>query len=213
MGKGQDSKATIMEAAIRLVGAKGLDKVSFRQIAEESGYSQGGVMRYFQHKESLVIELFEYVQGLMVSLIQERINIHDSAHIRLLKHFQTQAEFAHYKRIYVHIYLAVIQRSIHVPEIMTYMEELTKKVHRGYADYLLAAEREGDYKIQGKEMEIAHALHSYFVGLVVSMIHRQQLTPEKLMNAFNDLLILKVGYQGSITSLKLIKENSIQTGR
>ena len=56
-GQGAERREEILDAALKLVSAKGLQTVSTRQIAEAAGISQPALYAYFATKDDLIAEL------------------------------------------------------------------------------------------------------------------------------------------------------------
>ena len=55
----QDRRATIVDAAVAVIAARGVDQARLGDIAEEAGVSLGLVQHYFRHRERLVAEAFQ----------------------------------------------------------------------------------------------------------------------------------------------------------
>jgi AcrR family transcriptional regulator len=55
----QDRRATIIDAAVAVIAARGVGQARLGDIAEEAGVSLGLVQHYFRHRERLVVEAFE----------------------------------------------------------------------------------------------------------------------------------------------------------
>lgn len=53
----ENKKNKILDAAYRVSMSKPMDKVSMRDIISESGFSQGGIYRYFSNIDDILIEL------------------------------------------------------------------------------------------------------------------------------------------------------------
>ena len=53
------AKREILRAALKLFGSRGLDGVSIRDIARESGYTNPALYKHFGSKEELALHLFE----------------------------------------------------------------------------------------------------------------------------------------------------------
>lgn len=52
------TKDTLMQAAVRLFAAKGIDGTTTREIAAAAGVTEGAIYRHFVGKEALVAEIF-----------------------------------------------------------------------------------------------------------------------------------------------------------
>jgi AcrR family transcriptional regulator len=76
-------KTEIIEAFLRIVAEKGLGKATVREIAAEAGCSHGMVRHYFGNKDSMVLEVLDYVIAEYKSNFQIRISQHKTAVDRL----------------------------------------------------------------------------------------------------------------------------------
>ena len=61
-GKAEQTRAGIVEAALRLFGAGGYDATTMRAIADEAGVSLGSTYYYFSGKEELVQAFYDQIQ-------------------------------------------------------------------------------------------------------------------------------------------------------
>ncbi|WP_077624081.1 TetR/AcrR family transcriptional regulator [Sediminibacillus massiliensis] len=68
-----DKKIKIMESAIKHFSRKGYFSTSMQEIAEDCRISKGSLYKYFDSKEDLLIQLFEYNHGKM---FERARNIH-----------------------------------------------------------------------------------------------------------------------------------------
>lgn len=53
------SKEYIVELALKVIGEKGLEKATLREIAKEGGVSTGAIYHYFKNKEELLYEVMD----------------------------------------------------------------------------------------------------------------------------------------------------------
>ncbi len=56
--KGADRRARILDAAITIIGSRGLAQLSMRALAQEAGMPLGAIGYYFDDKEQLIAEAF-----------------------------------------------------------------------------------------------------------------------------------------------------------
>jgi AcrR family transcriptional regulator len=54
-----ETRQQILEACERLIQSKGLTRVTTKEIARETGLSEGALYRHFDHKEDLFLAVFE----------------------------------------------------------------------------------------------------------------------------------------------------------
>lgn len=58
MGKGEETRKEILDAALSLVSVEGLEPVSIGKLAHEVGMSKSGLFAHFRSKEELQVSLF-----------------------------------------------------------------------------------------------------------------------------------------------------------
>jgi AcrR family transcriptional regulator len=58
--KGADRRARILDAAIAIIGSRGLAQLSMRALAQEAGMPLGAIGYYFDDKEQLIAEAFQW---------------------------------------------------------------------------------------------------------------------------------------------------------
>jgi TetR/AcrR family transcriptional regulator, regulator of biofilm formation and stress response len=56
--KGADRRARLLDAAITIIGSRGLAQLSMRALAEEAGMPLGAIGYYFEDKQQLIAEAF-----------------------------------------------------------------------------------------------------------------------------------------------------------
>jgi AcrR family transcriptional regulator len=61
--KAQDSKSEILQAALDLIRRSGAPSLTIDAVAEEAGFSKGGVLYNFPTKDALITGMVEYLAG------------------------------------------------------------------------------------------------------------------------------------------------------
>ncbi len=59
MGKGEDTKAAIVDQALNLVSTVGLEKLTIGALASATGMSKSGLFAHFDSKEQLQLQVLE----------------------------------------------------------------------------------------------------------------------------------------------------------
>lgn len=55
-------KQEILQLSINLIGKEGLSSVSFRKLANASGYTVGSIQNFFKSQENFYIEIMDYIE-------------------------------------------------------------------------------------------------------------------------------------------------------
>lgn len=72
-GRGEQTRARIVEAALRLFDERGYRRTTMRAVAAEAGVSLGSAYYYFDSKEQLVQGFYDRVQGLHLAETHRRL--------------------------------------------------------------------------------------------------------------------------------------------
>jgi len=68
----RDGKKKIIQAAQRLIAARGVEKTSMRDIAEEAGITTGAIYYYYKSKEDLLYDVMDYAMAITVNIMEKR---------------------------------------------------------------------------------------------------------------------------------------------
>ena len=55
-------KQEILQLSINLIGKEGLSSVSFRKLANASGYTVGSIQNFFKTQENFYVEIMDYIE-------------------------------------------------------------------------------------------------------------------------------------------------------
>lgn len=55
-------KQEILQLSINLIGKEGLSSVSFRKLANSSGYTVGSIQNFFKSQENFYVEIMDYIE-------------------------------------------------------------------------------------------------------------------------------------------------------
>jgi AcrR family transcriptional regulator len=72
-GKGEETRARILDSALDLFRRDGFDQTTMREIAAEAGVSLGNAYYYFASKEALVMAFYERASEEMAPAIEEAL--------------------------------------------------------------------------------------------------------------------------------------------
>ena len=69
--KSEETRARILEAALRVFREHGFERATMREIAVAAGVALGAAYYYFDSKESIVMAFYQQAQGEMQPLLEE----------------------------------------------------------------------------------------------------------------------------------------------
>lgn len=76
-------KQEILQLSINLIGKEGLSSISFRKIANASGYTVGSIQNFFKSQENFYVEIMDYIEFCAIrraeklELFQHGISLND----------------------------------------------------------------------------------------------------------------------------------------
>jgi AcrR family transcriptional regulator len=95
----EERYAAILQAALRIFAAKGLQEATMDEIAQAAGLGKGTIYYYFSSKDALIEELLcsladQYFQNLLEGTdnLEDPLAIAESIVTNLLEHYQRQPE-------------------------------------------------------------------------------------------------------------------------
>ncbi|MGB3052166.1 MAG: TetR/AcrR family transcriptional regulator [Polyangiales bacterium] len=69
MGKGEETKAAIVEEALELVSTVGLEKLTIGALANATGMSKSGLFAHFRSKEQLQLQVLEHARQRFIDIV------------------------------------------------------------------------------------------------------------------------------------------------
>ena len=69
MGKGEETKAAIVDEALELVSTVGLEKLTIGALASATGMSKSGLFAHFRSKEQLQLQVLEEARQRFVDIV------------------------------------------------------------------------------------------------------------------------------------------------
>jgi TetR/AcrR family acrAB operon transcriptional repressor len=168
--KGEQTRAKIAAAGIRLFAKRGYADTSLEAVAKACGLSQGAFFYHFKTKSELVAEILATITRHNRAHVEALGRRHDDAKTRLLRHFEGNIRWAIEAPEEAQVILFLYYLACTHPEFRrTYREVRASAVER-IEDCLRAAGREGLLR-KGVEVEAAaKLLHDALVGTFVNLL-------------------------------------------
>jgi AcrR family transcriptional regulator len=99
---------TIQEAALRVIGRKGLSAASMQEIAEEAGIAKGTLYLYFQNQQDLLRKTVEHAFGQLADELNAALEGEGSHLERLERQFRAKTQFLENNVALLRLYAAAI---------------------------------------------------------------------------------------------------------
>jgi TetR/AcrR family fatty acid metabolism transcriptional regulator len=100
-------RGTILAAALRVVGRKGVAGATMQQIADEAGIAKGTIYLYFPSREELIERLVEQAFSGLIDRIQSGLDAPGTLADRLRRLVRAQIEFFEENRQVLSVYMAL----------------------------------------------------------------------------------------------------------
>lgn len=143
----QKKKKIITDALKTCLERDVYSKITVQDIADESGFSKGGVLHYFQTKEDIYLELitdiFTEFEEAHASILEWNIKLEDVAPISAL----VGAEKFILDRSNMRIIINLILYAFEDEKIMTIMQKFVRKLRLFYENLLMSSDRDKKLRI------------------------------------------------------------------
>jgi AcrR family transcriptional regulator len=176
----------LLDAVFRIVAARGLDEVSFRDVAAEAGVSIGTVQHYFPTKDQLLLSAMGHMvaqwvahfDAMPAATVQEEMR--REAHGMLPVDDRSVAGSR--------LWFAFTARSLVSPALGEAHAAFLREIHQHYAERLAAAVDRGELTAKETSLE-AVLLLGLIDGLTMHALLRPgDLTPDLLRRALDRYL-------------------------
>ncbi len=168
-GKGERTKARIVDAALVLFREHGYDATTMRMVAERAGVSLGNAYYYFKSKEVLLQAFYKEMHDAHVAASQEVLSSSNKLHDRLLGVLQARIDVTEpYRR-----FAALLFRQAADPDSPLNPFHEASRATREEAIQLFEVVIEGANVKVPKDLakELPELLWTYSMGIVLFWIH------------------------------------------
>jgi len=131
-----EKRERILNEAISEFAAKGYNAASINTIAKNAGISIGGMYRYFESKEALIMTVLDWGYALLEKALSEIVDMEGDIFYRIEAMLRTSMEYSrNYKEIN-QIYLDVSTEGLSslANRISLKMEGITARLYHNYLD-------------------------------------------------------------------------------
>ena len=173
----------LLDAVFRIVGTRGLDEVSFRDVAAQAGVSIGTVQHYFRTKDQLLLSAMEHMVTQWVAHFDAAPFATVQEEVRREAHGMLPVDDLSVAGS--RLWYAFAARSLVSPELGEAHAAHLREIHRHYAGRLAAAVDGGE--LTGKETALeAVLLLALIDGLTLHALLRPgEITPDLLRRALD----------------------------
>jgi AcrR family transcriptional regulator len=168
--KFKEKKMIIINALMRLLDKDVYSRITVQSIADEAGFSKGGILHYFHTKEDIYLELIDYIftefANAHMSVMEWRSSIDEVASMSAL----VSAENFIMDKRNVKIIINLLLYSFEEKKIQTIIKKYIK-MHREFYEGIIQKNREvanSQIKPELSRMNLARVIQSivFFIGVL-----------------------------------------------
>ena len=164
-----EKQVHMVRSAYRLMGERGVHRVSLQDIAEAAGVSKGLVPYYFKTKENLVLATMRWVLHQVAERIRQSMAGAETAEERLLAMLDVIfAEPEANRRFYV-VYLDLVEYAAREHRFGQLSATFREVVNALYAEVIRAGVAEGTFKVEDVD-EAAAGMRALIEGVFVQWL-------------------------------------------
>ncbi|NBD24886.1 TetR/AcrR family transcriptional regulator [Paenibacillus glycinis] len=149
----------ILDAALRLMQAKGFKSVTIKDIAAASDVSEMTVFRHYKTKKGVLeaaVQKYSYTPGLKI--IVEQNVVYDLNHdLKLIA-----ASYLDLMEVNRGIFLIAVQERATMPELIGLIADNTKRLHGVLTDYFLTMQERGKMAVTDASKQAMMFLTMYY---------------------------------------------------
>ena len=182
MAKGQDTKESLVNAAIRLFAESGIHWVSFQQIAKQVGVSQPSLYRHFRDKDDLILACAIKAASDGRILIDSHVNQLASANTQLKEYIDGNFLWVETKRNDAVMILAIYYFANNSIPMRNTFHAINGVSLERLAVRIAAGQREGIWA-KSDPAKSARAIHNLLIGEMIKMAHApEEFTRRERLN-------------------------------
>lgn len=159
-----DRQVDIIRATYRLIGDRGVDRVSLQEVADEAGVSKALLFYYFESKESLILATMRWVLSRVAERIRRGVAAAGTAEEKALAMIDVIFAGPEANRRFYVAYLDLVDHALRLDDFSNLSATFRSIVNALYADVVSLGVREGAFRADDVE-EAATTLRAIVDGL------------------------------------------------
>jgi TetR/AcrR family fatty acid metabolism transcriptional regulator len=166
------SQANLVRAAYRLIGERGVHRVSLEEIAAAAGVSKGLVLYHFKSRENLVLATMEWVLAEVAARIRSAVAAAPTPAGKVEAMVDVIFAGAEANRRFYLTYLDLVGHASRVPRFSTLSTDFRRIVNTAYAGIVEAGVARGVFEVDDVD-EAARVLRALVDGLFVQWLQEE----------------------------------------
>ncbi len=179
MGKGLETKAKIIEAALELFYQKGFHKVSLPEIGKAVGISHAAIYEYFEDKDHLLAECTFASVHAARARIDETIGPNDPAEKKLKAYILANIHTGYNNPSAANQLLSLYFYAMYNPRIREVQHQINVASTARIEGHLIQGNREGAWSVNDPAAR-ARMVHDLLLGEVFKLhLHKEDMEMKK----------------------------------
>jgi len=170
MSKGLETKQKLITAAINLFAEKGIQWVSFQQIASKIGIAQPTLYKYFRDKDDLILACVQHVAMTGRQLIDQNVDPLTSASEQIRSYIEGNLLWVEKHPHDAIILFAIYYFAYNSPPLREILLSINEQSIKRLGVHIAAGEREGIWK-QTDLPKCSRIIHSLLIAEMFKAIH------------------------------------------
>lgn len=164
-----NTRDDLLAAMVRIVSERGLDELTFREVATASGVSIGTVQHHFGGKDEMLLAAFEHVMGLIREMAT-RCDGRGPLVPRLARSLQQLLPLDEERTVESRVCLAFDARAAVEPRLAEVEHRALAEIRDGYASVIATAQQDGWASTDVRPAQAAAGLAALVDGLRLQML-------------------------------------------
>jgi TetR/AcrR family fatty acid metabolism transcriptional regulator len=166
------SQANLVRAAYRLIGERGVHRVSLEEIAAAAGVSKGLVLYHFKSRENLVLATMEWVLTEVAARIRSAVAAARSPASKVEAMVDVIFAGAEANRRFYLTYLDLVEHASRIPRFGRLSTDFRLIVNTAYAGIVEAGVARGEFQVDDVD-EAAGVLRALVDGLFLQWLQEE----------------------------------------
>lgn len=190
MGKGSDTKETILKSALDLTSLFGLEALSIGGLAKAVGMSKSGLFSHFKSKEALQIMVMDYAADNFTLKVIKPAIIEDRGLPRLKKMMELWIDWSvHYMPGGCPFLAAIVEYDDRPGKVRDHIQQLQSQMIASFEKAILLAIEEEQLPAKINIEFLGYQIYSNMIGYhIYSRLLKKEEARDYFLNHFHQLI-------------------------
>jgi AcrR family transcriptional regulator len=195
----EERRTQILEAAVDVIGQRGLADTRIADIAERTGTSSALVVYYFQTKERLLAEALAFSEERFYAQTQDELDVIPTAIGQLVRLLQLSCAAGAPRGEWIEewvLWLDLWSRAYRDPEVAKDREAMDLRWRETIAEIVRRGQASGEFTTDADADDFALLLASLVDGLAIQVVLRDpEVTAARMFQVCLDMAARELGFE------------------